>query len=63
MRIVHEDSKCASTGMCEEVAPQLFQMGSAGELLLLDPTPSAALRGLVEEAVAVCPTQALRIQG
>jgi ferredoxin len=63
MRIIHDESRCASLGMCEAVAPELFEVGADGELRLLDPTPGAHLRALAEEAVAACPTGALAIEG
>jgi ferredoxin len=62
MRIVHDESRCASLGMCEAVAPELFEVGDDGELRLLDPTPGEHLRALVEQAVAECPTGALSIR-
>jgi len=62
MKIVHDLSRCASTGMCEAVAPELFQVTADGVLVLLNPTPPEASRALVEEAVDACPTQALRIE-
>lgn len=62
MRIVHDESRCASLGMCEAVAPELFEVGEDGELRLLDPTPPERLRALAEQAVAECPTGALSIR-
>lgn len=63
MRIIHDANRCASVGMCESVAPQVFEIGSDGALVVLQPTPGEDLRDLVEEAVAACPTEALRIEG
>jgi ferredoxin len=63
MRIVHDESRCASLGMCESVAPDLFEVGEDGVLRVLDPTPDQARRLLVEHAVAACPTGALSIEG
>jgi ferredoxin len=63
MRIVHDESQCASLGMCESVAPDVFQVGEDGVLRVLDPTPGQARRLLVERAVAACPTGALSIEG
>ena len=63
MRIRHDADRCASTGMCEEIAPEAFLIGAEGELRILDPTPHEAARAMVVEAVAACPTAALRLEG
>lgn len=63
MRIVHDDSRCASLGMCEAVAPELFAVGDDGVLAVLDATPAEGRRALVLEAVAACPTGALALLG
>ena len=62
MRIIHEESTCASLGMCEAIAPALFEVGADGALILLDPAPPPRLRSLVQEAVAACPTGSLRLE-
>lgn len=63
MKIVLDESKCSSLGMCESVAPEFFEVGDDGALTLLNPSPSAGKRALMEEAVAACPTAALRLEG
>ena len=62
MRIVLDENKCSSLGMCESVAPDFFEVGDDGALDLLNPTPPADQRALMEEAVAACPTSALSIE-
>jgi ferredoxin len=62
MRIVHDESRCASLGICESIAPTVFEVGEDGVLTLRDPVPDEQLRPLVEEAVAACPTGALRVE-
>ena len=44
VRIVLDTGRCSSLGMCEEVAPDLFEVGEDGALVLLDPEPAAARR-------------------
>lgn len=61
MRIVLDEDRCSSLGMCESVAPDFFEVGDDGALVLLDPTPAEDKRALMEEAVAACPTNALSI--
>jgi ferredoxin len=63
MRIRHDADRCASTGMCEASAPEVFRIGAEGELHILDPAPPEAARALIVEAVAACPTAALRLEG
>ncbi len=63
MRIVLDEGKCSSLGMCEAVAPDLFEVKDDGALHLLDAEPAEDRRAQVEEAVAACPTAALRIVG
>jgi len=49
--------------MCEEVAPDVFQVNDTGELVLLAPEQPECARGLMAQAVAACPTGALSIAG
>ncbi|SSC22169.1 3Fe-4S ferredoxin, partial [Klenkia terrae] len=62
VRIVLDENKCSSLGMCESVAPDFFEVGDDGALKLLNPTPPGGRRALMEEAVAACPTSALSIE-
>ena len=62
MRIVLDETKCSSLGMCESVAPDYFEVGDDGALDILDATPPEDQRALIEEAVAACPTGALSIE-
>ncbi len=62
MRIVLDENKCSSLGMCESVAPNFFEVGDDGALKLLNPAPPGDQRALMEEAVAACPTSALSIE-
>jgi len=62
MRIVLDENKCSSLGMCESVAPDYFEVGDDGALDILDATPPEDQRALIEEAVAACPTGSLSIE-
>ena len=62
MRVVLDESKCSSLGMCEGVAPDVFEVGDDGALHLLQPSPPADRRAEMEEAVAACPTGALSLE-
>ena len=61
MRILHDDARCASTGICESLAPDLFEIGADGALRLLDPSPAPGLQAVAVQAVAGCPTGALTL--
>jgi ferredoxin len=63
MKIVLDENKCSSLGMCESVAPEFFEVGDDGALTLLNPLPPTDKRALMDEAVAACPTAALRLEG
>ena len=61
MRIVLDPAKCSSIGMCESVAPDVFEIGDDGALTVLAPEQPEDRRSLVQEAVASCPTGALSL--
>lgn len=61
MRIKHDPQRCASLGMCEAVAPELFEVGSDGVLRVLVERPPDSLLDLAAEAVEACPTGALAL--
>ncbi len=60
-RVEVDRERCASTGGCEAVAPEVFEIGADGELVILQPEPPEELMSVVQEAVAACPTRALRL--
>lgn len=62
MRIVHDPARCASTGMCEEAAPELFEIRPDGMLHVLDQEPPTHLLAAAQRAVRSCPTAALRLE-
>jgi ferredoxin len=62
MRIVHDETRCASLGICEAIAPELFEVGEDGALCLLDPSPPRSQHDIARHAVASCPTGALDIE-
>ncbi len=63
MRVVVDYDKCQSNALCMGVAPEVFEVRDDGFLYILDETPPDELRGKVEEAVRVCPTQAISLEG
>jgi ferredoxin len=63
MRVVVNRTLCESFGVCTGVAPEVFDLGDDDILVILDENPSAEVRPKVEEAVRLCPKQALSIEG
>ena len=61
MRIVHDTELCANHGQCVGAAPELFKFADDGSLVVIDPTPPESLREAAEDAVDICPVQALSI--
>ena len=60
-RVEVDTSLCASTGMCESVAPDLFEIDDDGELVVLRPEPSGEQVERAQAAARSCPTRALRV--
>jgi ferredoxin len=61
VRIEVDRDLCASTGGCEAVAPDVFEIGDDGALVVLRPEPGGRELPDVHHAVDVCPTRALRL--
>lgn len=61
MRVVVDFDKCKSNALCMAAAPEVFEVRDDNFLYVLQEEPGEALRGKVEEAVRVCPTQAISL--
>ena len=48
--------------MCMAAAPEIFEVRDDGYLYVLDENPPETMRAKVEEAVRICPTQAIKIE-
>lgn len=53
-------SLCCNHGQCEVAAPEVFSLNDEGEMEY-DSSPSAEERGRVEQAVRICPAQAIQL--
>jgi ferredoxin len=62
MRVVVDFDVCQSNALCMSVAPEVFEVRDDGFLYILNETPVEALRAKVEEAVRICPTQAITLE-
>lgn len=61
MKIAVDYNRCTSLGICESLAPDFFEVDDEGNLQLLRDDIPEDQRGVVEQAVANCPTVALSI--
>lgn len=61
MRIVVDQDKCSALGICESVAPDLFEVQDDGSLVILEEKPGSDMHDVAREAVEGCPTAALTI--
>ena len=62
MKIVVDRDLCQGHGVCEAEAPDVFSVSKKGVLTVLEESPGEPRRAAVEQAVAFCPTKALRIE-
>jgi ferredoxin len=60
-KVVVDFDLCESNALCMEAAPEVFKVDDDDYLHILNETPSPALRKKVEEAVRLCPRQAISI--
>ncbi len=63
MKVVVDYDVCASTGACMQVCPEVFEVRSDGYLYVLQESPPEELRTKVTEAMEMCPTAAISIEG
>lgn len=63
MRVVVNMSQCESNALCMGVAPDIFVVDDDDNLTVLDEHPDESARARVEEAVRMCPKQAISIEG
>ncbi|MFJ1765437.1 ferredoxin [Amycolatopsis sp. NPDC088138] len=61
MRIEADRGKCDGLGMCEAMAPDFFEVGDDGTVVVLDERPGEDHRQDVAAAVDSCPVLALKL--
>ena len=61
MKIAVDYDKCASLGVCASIAPEFFEVNDDGDQQVLRAEVPEDQRALVEQAIAGCPTAALRL--
>lgn len=59
MRVIVDEARCEGHGLCQDSAPDVFELNDDGvAVVLVDPVPMA-LRRQAEAGVRVCPVAAL----
>ncbi len=63
MRPVVDETLCIGCGTCEEICPDVFQVGDDGlsHVIAADPVAACADVGCCEEAAEECPVDAISI--
>ena len=61
MRVVVDFDRCESNAVCMGVAPEIFEVRDDDFLYILQEEPGEELRAKLEEAVRLCPKQAISI--
>jgi len=61
MKLLVDYDLCEANARCMEVAPEVFRVDDADNLHVLQEEPPEKLRARVEEAIRLCPRQALSL--
>lgn len=61
MHVEADRARCEGHGLCEEVAPQVYQLDDDAVVVLLHQEVPAELERKAEAGARVCPVAALRI--
>jgi len=63
MKITVDRARCTGLGICESLAPDVFEVNDAGDLVVLQAGEAPEeYRDAVEAAVSGSPTEALRLE-
>lgn len=62
MKIVIDYDLCEANAVCMDVCPECFRVEEDDTLTVLIERPGEELRGKVEEAVRLCPRQAITLE-
>ncbi|MBF6330385.1 ferredoxin [Nocardia transvalensis] len=62
MRISADRDRCIGVGHCLRTAPDLFDSGEDGRVVVLDPEPDPALADTVRKVVRLCPNAAIALR-
>jgi ferredoxin len=63
MKIQVDYDLCEANARCMEAAPDIFKVDDEDNLHILNENPAEDRRKDIEEAVRLCPRQALKLEG
>jgi ferredoxin len=63
MKVIVDFDRCESNAVCMGIAPDVFEVRDDDFLYILQEEPPEAMRPKMEEAVRLCPKQAISIEG
>ncbi|MFW5416669.1 ferredoxin [Nocardiopsis sp. CNT-189] len=63
MRVIADYDLCESNAVCMGILPEVFEVRDDDNLYILQEEPPEDMRAKVEEAVRMCPKQALSVEG
>ena len=63
MKVIVDFDRCESNAVCMGIAPEVFEVRDDDFLYILQEEPPEELRPKLEEAVRLCPKQAISIEG
>ena len=62
MKPVIDEDLCIGDGVCEDLCPDVFQLGDDGLAHVITDNPGEELYGCIRDAVDACPTGAITIE-
>jgi ferredoxin len=63
MKVIVDSELCEANAVCVKQSEEVFHLDDDDTLTILLPEVPERLRAQVEEAVRLCPRQALRLEG
>ncbi|QBS39342.1 ferredoxin [Nocardia sp. CS682] len=62
MRIIADQDRCIGAGHCLRAAPDIFDSGDDGRVVVAEPEPDPARVETVRRVVRLCPNAALALR-
>jgi ferredoxin len=62
VKVVVDMARCMSNAVCQGIAPDVFEVRDDGYLYVLDEHPDESRRSVLEDAVRLCPSQAISLE-
>ncbi|MFO6453055.1 MULTISPECIES: ferredoxin [unclassified Aeromicrobium] len=61
MRVSADLDRCEGHGLCEEVAPEMYELDDDAIVVITHPDVPASLEKVAEAGARVCPVAALKV--